>query len=352
VIRCAGNINQNKIMPRKKTVIDTIQHKLYRNAYLKRRGDVIYIHIHHEGKEIRRTTNLTWHPNNFVLALAILERKYLNIIMPGEESHNLKDIFENFLVLKSKSITPGAVDKYRQAWKNFIQKDYTTVQMSELSRDIVRLLSNSHLSNNTAIKQLDQLDAFFRYCVEGKYIDSSPIVKSIYPKGTKLIAKAYTLDEIEMLQNSFEIGSDTYNLIKLIKNTGMRVAEAVNLKKNNIFDNYIVINGKGSIDRNFPVYQGTELYELLQVLKSKDKPFNFKSAKRAGDALFSLQKKLGMTLTGYHPIRKYFENKLIDSGMNVKATAQLLGHTTAVQSQNYITALSDAELRKTLENFI
>jgi integrase/recombinase XerD len=336
-------------MPRKKTILDTIQHKLYRNAYLKRRGDVIYIHIHHAGKEIRKTTNLTWHPNNFVLALAILERKYLELINPGNDVHSLKDLFEKFLILKSKSIKSNSVLKYKQAYNNFIKKDYDTSQMTELKRDIISLISTTHLSNNSTIKYLDQLSAFFKYCEENKYIDNNPIVNSIYPKSEKLTPRAYTLAEIEMLLNSFEKGSDTHNLIKLIKNTGMRINEAVTLKKENLSDNNIVIVGKGDINRDFPVIPGTELYDLVQELKQKKKPFRYPNAKRAGDKLCRYQKRIGMELTGYHAIRKYYENYLIDSGVPVKVAAQLLGHTTAIQSQHYITQLSQSELRKELQ---
>jgi len=91
------------------------------------------------------------------------------------------------------------------------------------------------------------------------------------------------------------------------------------------------------------------LYNLLQELKKKDKPFHYKNGKRAGDKLCRYQKRIGMELTGYHAIRKYFENYLIDSGVPVKVTAQLLGHTTAIQSQHYITQLSQSELRKELQ---
>lgn len=336
-------------MPRKKNIKDTIQHKLYRNAYLKCRGEVIYFHLHHEGKEIRKSSNLTWHPDNFQLALRLLEEKYLNIVEPGIETYSLSELFDNFLKLKSKSIKHDSILKYQQVWKVFIQKDYHTGQMPELRKDINDIISNTYLSNNTVIKYLDQLSAFFRYCLENKYIDQNPIGNSLYPKYTKQTPKAYTLEEIEMLQNSFPVGSDSYNLIKLIKNTGMRLIEAATLKKENIHDDHIIINGKGNVDRVFPILPNTELYELLQELKRKSQPFKYKNSKRAGDQLCSLQKKIGMELTGYHPIRKYYENFLIDSGVPVKVTAQLLGHTTAIQSQHYITQLAQSELKKELQ---
>lgn len=350
MIHYVGSIKVNKSMPRKKTILDTIQHKLYRNAYLKRRGEVIYTIIHHESQEIRKTTNLTWHQNNFPLALSILERRYLEVINPAETAQNLRGLFDKYLALKSKSVTRDAIVKYNQCWNNFIKKDYDTSQLDEIKSDIIDIISTTHLSNNTTLKQLQLLSAFFRFCLDSKYISSNPISKGMIPKGQKKQVLAYTIEEIRSMQNSFPAQSDMYNLIQLIKLTGMRLNEARTIKKANIHTNFILVNGKGGFDRKIPVIPNSELSELLSVLKSKPKPFPWLSNKRPHVNLLKVQKRLNMNrLTGFHGIRKYYENMLIKSGMNIKAAAQIIGHTTAVQSKNYITELHLEELTKEVE---
>ena len=326
-------------MPRKKNIKDTIQHKLYRNAHLYNRDGVIYTHIRYEAKKYRNTTNLVWHPDNFEYALNILEQRIQKIQNPHPEGKPFNEIFEQFLNLKTKYVSKDTLYKYRLAWRHFITKDYTTNGIELMRQDIATNIANSKLSNNTISKQLQLIEGFFNYCIEHNYIPKSPVTSSMIPPTSNVKVVAYTDEEVKRIISYFPHNSDMNLLLRIIANTGMRVSEAVNLKRENILVDRIIIIGKGNIERFFPIQAGSELEKICTFCKKRETPFTWTTKRRPERNLLTALKKLKINTTGFHPLRKYFENKLIDSGVNIKVTAQLLGHTTQIQSKHYVTQL-------------
>ncbi|MFA7290261.1 MAG: hypothetical protein WC055_15410, partial [Melioribacteraceae bacterium] len=113
------------VMPNTRNKKNTISHPLYRNAFLLRRGDVIYTSISYDGVRYRETTNLTWHQSNFKLAERILEAKLQALMNPqvAIENQSIEVLFNQYLDFKAKSVTSSAIKKYKQAWNNWIQFD-------------------------------------------------------------------------------------------------------------------------------------------------------------------------------------------------------------------------------------
>ncbi len=338
-------------MPNTRNKKNTITHPLYRNAFLLRRGDVIYTSIVHEGNRYRETTQLSWNTKNFALAERILEKRWLALFNPDikPEAYNLRELFDTYLNFKSKSIKAESLLKYEHAWKSFITREYMTDDIDIIKQDLNAAISKTHLSNNTAVKSLQLLSAFFEHILENQYISSNPITSSMLPKTTKKKPLAYTFNEIQSILQYFTNNHEMYHLVKLISLTGMRLNEARTLKRENIFDNHIVVNGKGGVDRIIPVLAESELYELLKELKNKTSPFNWSSNTRPHrNFLKAIQSLKIERLSGFHGIRKYYENMLIQSGLNIKVVAQIIGHTTQVQSKNYITELEISDLTEAM----
>jgi integrase len=327
---------------------DVFQHPLYRNVYLKKRGDIIYYHIHYDGEEIRKSTGMFWAKANFNRALEIAEAHYDKLTLPGTNKYNLNELFEQYLNFKSKSVTKVTIKKYRQAWNNFILKDYQTSDIQQLRQDLVSVIATTHLGNNTTVKLLQLLSAFFEYCLENNYIMSNPVVSSILPKTTKAEPRQYEEAEIQKLINYFKDGSDMNLLIRLIANTGLRVEEAVNLRNSDIMPDRLFITGKGGAKRTIPIFPGSRLEVVTNILKNREKPFPWQGTRRPHLKMLKAVKKLNFELSGFHAIRKYFENKLIDAGVNVKIVAELLGHTVAIQAKNYITRTKFQDLKKVM----
>ncbi|MBX3044853.1 MAG: tyrosine-type recombinase/integrase [Candidatus Kapabacteria bacterium] len=336
-------------MSRRKSDTDIIPHPLFRYAYLKKRGNSIYMHVHFKGKEVRRSTGLIWHLNNRQRALRMLEILHDKIVLGSVKSILIGDLFEDFLNLKSKSVTLSTVKKYKQSFSHWLDYDLTTDDPDRLKKHLIEQISKSKLHVNTINKSLQLLSVFFNYLVSNNFIDKNPVNSSLMPKSVQLTPTQFTDVEIDALLNHFEQGSEMHSIIKLIALTGLRIQEVINLKREDLHKDYLQVHGKGGYLRQIPVLEGSELALLVKHLKSKPKPIKYQITDYPHTKLVKACRALKLKARGFHSIRKYFENKLIDSGINIKVAAQILGHTTQVQSKNYITKLKLSELKKELE---
>lgn len=338
-------------MPKPRDKRFSISHPLYRNAFFYKRGEIIYTCITVDGVRYRETTNLIWTPANFLRAEAILGKRWevLNSEEGFIEPLSLNDLFEKYLKYKSKTVTAVTLRKYHQAWANFIKKDYSHLEMDKLKIDILNEIGDSHLHNNSINKSLQLLSAFFRYLVDTNIIEKNPITSSILPKMKLAEPVAYTEEELNRLINYFGKEHKIAILIRLIMHTGLRVSEAISLSSDDFSDGWINVKGKGGRVRQIPIPPNSELSDIVSIISTADKYFYWKQAKYPHRHLLNACKKLNISTTGFHSIRKYFENKLIEAGANVKATADILGHTLQIQSKHYTTKSRDKTLQDTMQ---
>lgn len=339
-------------MPRPKDPKDSIPHKRFPNAYLRNRGGVIYFFVEHGKKRYRKSSNLYWNPKNFNIAHELLTEFYLSFITDEVPPSKLSEVFETFLNLKMKSVTHETIKKYKQAWNHWIKADYDTTDIDKIKNDIAQLVSKSKLHNNTIAKGLELLSSFFSYCVEFNHIDKNPITSSIVPSRTQEEPQQFTKAEIDMLINYYAEGSDMRNLLILISNTGLRINEAVTLKPESFSDDYIEVIGKGKRKRKIPILPNSTLQKICKVISKREKPFIWVGPTVPHRKLSKCCKKLNIENKGYHGIRKYFENMLIDAGINIKIVAEILGHTLAIQSKHYVTRASVVDMKKALESIM
>lgn len=350
IIIFAFKKNTKKEMPKKRSK-NTLSHPLYRNATLTKRGEVIYFCILHDGKRLRFSSNLTWDKDNFKLAMRLLEKKYLELINPDitiDKAESLTDLFNMFINYKAKSISAVSIKKYKQAWNNWIIRDYNTNEIDVLKKDIMQRIYTSDLHPNTINKSLDLLSAFFSHLIELGNIIESPIVKSFKQKVRQVENEMFEQNEIEMILRNFGENTEMWYLIKFISLTGMRISEVIGLNKNDFHATHISFIGKGAKQRDIPLIENSELWKICDVLKMKPKPFSWQSATKPHKHLRNICKKLKIKNKGYHGIRRYFENTMIEAGANIKSTADILGHTLAIQEKHYKTKSKIGKLKEAI----
>jgi site-specific recombinase XerD len=142
--------------------------------------------------------------------------------------------------------------------------------------------------------------------------------------------------------------------------TGLRVSEVVNLKVADIDSGRMVINvrqGKGRKDRVVPM--SDDLVELLREYWRKVRPVDwlFPSSwdkcsrpltpRTVSRACAKERKKQGMRkAVTPHTLRHSFATHLLDSGVNLRAIQQMLGHSS-IQTTSTYTHLSTAAVAGT-----
>lgn len=167
------------------------------------------------------------------------------------------------------------------------------------------------------------------------------MVKMGYSLSSKKLPKYISIEEIsnildkakkEQKKHSYR----NYIILMILARTGMRVKELINLKKQDIQDNCIIVReGKGKKDRMIPL-EG-ELGNLLGLYSDRLKP---------RDKLFSLSvRQLRNIVYKYsppgfdvhpHTLRHSFAVHCLKSGMNIRNLQKILGHSNLNTTQVYL----------------
>lgn len=139
---------------------------------------------------------------------------------------------------------------------------------------------------------------------------------------------------------------------------GLRLSEALGLQRRNVHLDLriIIVKGKGDRERIIPI--GQNLYDALQsllssIVRPEDYLFtNKKTGKPYGDirkAMERARKAAGIEKRLHaHLLRHSFATHLLDSGSNLRAVQELLGHNEITTTTIY-THLSRAHLEKQIK---
>jgi len=323
------------------------QHPLYKTGYVKNRDGNCQLVINHNAKQFRKSIPLAFMPQNKDIALSILEEHIMLVVYNRTvKIDTLKEIFDKFIDFKKDTLKAVSIKKYNQAFSSFLNDTVTT--QDDIQKIILDNMIKSNLSSSSKNKQLTLLKGFFNFCIENNYITTNPITKSITPKFKTKDIEFYSDSELTMIIEYFEKHNPKIAyLTKLINNTGLRITEAITLKKENINKQGITIVGKGDHLRHIP---SNITKELPQLLKSFE-PFTWKTISYPQRRLGVACEILKLPNLGFHSIRKAFENRLIQMDIPSDLVAEILGHTPEVQRKHYKKASKMKQLYDRLDKF-
>lgn len=343
-----------------------VYHPLYSVAYLERRYDRYYVVL--KGK--RTNTELDWKPENKQLALRILEKIVLEYLDPKvQEKKEVKiltiaDALSLWVKIQKQRNKDDTYRKIRNAFNNLLPQTGLLLSDTEgIRTHILKRLEKVTLANNTKHKQLAWIRQFFSFCVEEGYCLRNPVTKALFPKQTPIEREAFSDEEIEMIIGYFEKKasgnkSQLILLIRFIQWSGVRINEALTIKWADINEKRILIReGKGDKQREIPLSPFPELQETiekLRVLNSGEKLFTWTTYAKLQAQMRRALADLGIQGQGrnFHCLRKWFENHLLNKmRMPAHITAQILGHTVAIQQKHYLKALNINEMEETIQSF-
>ena len=178
----------------------------------------------------------------------------------------------------------------------------------------------------------------------------------ISPKISKRLPQFVDTKDINTLLSHVEFpdtweGKTDQLIVKLFYNTGMRQAELVGLKEINISisNSSIKVLGKGNKERIIPV--SNQLMDQMQeYMTGKKRSFEvydkiFLLVTASGKKLYpryvynAVNKYLGMVTTidkkSPHVLRHTFATHLMNSGADLNAVKELLGHSSLAATQIY-----------------
>lgn len=191
------------------------------------------------------------------------------------------------------------------------------------------------------------LRTFARWLFEQELVEANPLAKLKPPKVDRPQKIAPTDTAIKKLIdacNGDELGARDKCIVLLLVDSGMRVGELANLKRDDLDgENILLTETKGRRDR-FAFVSSTTRLALLKYLATRtdDNPALFVS--RLGEAVTrntvqkmmlrrSREAKVGVSP---HMLRRAAATAWTENGANLEVVRQLLGHADLQTTQKYI----------------
>jgi integrase/recombinase XerC len=212
----------------------------------------------------------------------------------------------------------------------------------------------------TINRKISSLKSYFKYHLREESLEKTPMAGIVSPKIPKRLPQYVEQKDISTLFNHVEFpdnwkGRTDRLLLAIFYNTGMRLAELVSLRENQVSlaqketKNSIKVLGKGNKERVIPV--GIELAGLIReyvvekrkILENPDTNFLLVSEK--GKKLYMkyvyrvVKQYLGDVTTidkkSPHVLRHTFATHLTNNGADLNAVKELLGHSSLAATQVY-----------------
>lgn len=256
--------------------------------------------------------------------------------------------------------TQTAYEKDLLTFQQFCEEQFEVSDIDQIPYSIIRSwvvsLIEAGKTNRTVNRKISVLRSYYNFLLRLETIKVSPLRKHVPLKQSKKVHIPFSEKEMEQLfeENHFE---DSYKgilqktIIEILYSTGIRRAELISLKMNDLsFDSKTIrVVGKRNKERIIPMMNSLELslknyieatklnimYEpksfLLQTEKGKILPENF-VYKTVNDYISLVSTKVKRSP---HMLRHSFATHLLNKGANLNAVKDLLGHASLAATQVY-----------------
>lgn len=284
--------------------------------------------------------------------------------------------FTDYLQLEKK-YSPHTVTAYTKDLKEFeifSREHYQYPDIVNVNYSIVRSwivsLVDSGISNRTVNRKISSLKTYYKFLLKTKQIEIHPLAKHKALKTSKKIQVPFSEKEIgsvmEILETkmSFE-GLRDLLIVELFYSTGIRRAELINVKLNDISfaQETIKVLGKRNKERIVPllpsVLRSIKAYlPIREQLESiSDGQYLFLTAKgmkiyenlvyRVINTYFSEASE--KVKKSPHILRHSFATHLLNEGADINSVKELLGHSSLASTQVY-TQNSISQLKEVYKN--
>jgi len=276
----------------------------------------------------------------------------------------MRQLIENFL--SYLSVERGLANNTTVSYKsdlNFYMDFLSSLHIDTLSKttknDIVNFMlyqKEKGLSANSICRRLAAIKVFYRFLVRERILKSDPTSLIDSPKLWKKIPQTLSTNEVDALLSQPNIrdrqGIRDRAILETLYATGMRVSEAVNLKKDNVNMDigFLRCVGKGNKERVIPLGKKAiiSLKRYLessrpQLLKKKESDLLFlnrfgKSISR--QSLWKIIKRYAREARIKKPIRPHilrhsFATHLLEHGADLRSVQEMLGHANISTTQIY-----------------
>lgn len=270
--------------------------------------------------------------------------------------------FEDYLTLEKKYSrhTVLAYKKDIASFSTFCTQVFETSNLTEVNYSIIRSwivsLVDKGISNRTINRKISSLKTFYKYLLKIGEIEETPLAGHKALKTPKKIQIPFSETEVEDVLLLLETPTDFVSardklMVELFYATGMRRAELIQLKLNDISisQKTVKVLGKRNKERIIPLLASvlntlaTYLHYRDEIKESNSTPYLFLTQKgvqvyetlvyRVINLYFS--KASQKVKRSPHIIRHSFATHLLNQGADLNALKELLGHSSLAATQVY-----------------
>ena len=221
------------------------------------------------------------------------------------------------------------------------------------------------LSGHTINTYMRSIRAFWSWLVEEEILEVNPFSKIKIPKPPKKVIATFSQYQIESLLSIMNNSAESYRdivIILTLLDTGLRVNELINLKRQNVWleEGLIKVLGKGDKERLVPL--GRQIRKLLWRYISRYRPepaipnldnlfLNRYGRPLTKNRVESIMKHYGQSagLIGIrcspHTLRHTFAINYLRNGGDVFSLQKILGHSSLEMTRRYC-ELANVDVKK------
>lgn len=274
---------------------------------------------------------------------------------------NLLNQYYNYLLIE-KGAAGNTLEAYGHDLKryvSFLEKREMTDVRAITSETVIAFLVQikaQGLSANSMNRSLAALRGFYKFLLQEKVLDESPLAHIELAKVWMRLPDTVSKEEMNLILS--QPGDQTPSalrdsaMLELLYATGLRVSELISLSMNSINwqVGFLIVMGKGSKERVVPI--GKTAYDCVRRYVDEARPRLTKSGttdvlflNRFGGALsrqglwkiiiFYAQKAGLQKNVHPHTFRHSFASHLLEGGADLRAVQVMLGHSDISTTQIY-----------------
>ncbi|MBF0101424.1 MAG: tyrosine recombinase XerC [Desulfobacterales bacterium] len=228
-------------------------------------------------------------------------------------------------------------------------------------KDYVKHLFQKKLKKKTITRKISAVRSFFHYLLKQGIIEKNPAEGIISPKLEKHVPVVLTIDDVFRLLDSIQtdtwLGLRNQAMFETLYSCGVRISELVGLNVSHMdMDRGMVrVKGKGDKERWVPIgnkaIERIQLYRQSIPLKEADihryiqkndmplflnKNFGRITSRSIARILEQITHELAIMLhVTPHTLRHTFATHMLDSGADLRAIQECLGHVSLSTTQKY-----------------
>lgn len=266
--------------------------------------------------------------------------------------------------------TQSAYRRDLDQFSDFCTSEFGETRIEEVSYPMIRSwivhLVDQGIGNRSINRKIASLKAYFKFMLRTGSVEINPLATHKSLKTAKKIELPFSESEMERVfrEITFEEGMEGMRdklIIDLLYTTGIRRAELINLRLQDIDigAEVIKVTGKRNKQRIIPLTTGT-LELLQQYLEARNRLGIGEGVEavfltQSGDKIYETL--VYRIINGYfskvssklkkspHILRHTFATHLLNKGADLNSVKELLGHSSLASTQVY-THNSIAELKK------